>query len=662
MTSRVRESASSDRGSAGPAPAGDIVAISMLLLAALVVCWPILSGGYLTYADNPAHLAEIYSLALEDGSGWSDIAFCGFPVGTLHSPLWYGSLAALVRAGVPAGLLYALALFIGFVAPSIVLFFVARRFLTPFSAALIAYVFLIQWPSVVGLGSPLAGMWTYFIAAALFVLLVWRLARGVRSRRDLVGLAGLVGLIATTHLFPVVPLAVLGGVHLVRSIAKRSSPGSLLLQTAAVIVGVVAAAAYWLPMVLSSESTTFAPQNLKPTMALARLVFPTDVVELVKGEAPTLTARSIIGALPMWALIVGGLSGVFLWKRRKSEIALYAASSSIVLAILVVFVAPATNAGVFGPVSWRLLDFVRIGFALGAIPALTLLEARPPRFLRGRPAAVVALIGVGLAFWWGTPLRHETPQAKSKEMTEVRGLWRWLEENRKEDWGRVYIQDTFMTSPVDAELGGSHVLALTAHETGVRQLGPYYGVVPYKTRVWTMGQVGLLYGLRVRGPDDLAEVHRRMIMTNATHLVVADPLLGAQLQGVREFRFLTRVGRFSVFERVDTASGWVTAIQGNAVIEVENFKTGAVDFRVSQNPRGATALVKASYHPFWRLAGPEDARIEEGPSGLIQIERLLPGDHDVSLSYRQPRWPVWVSIAGWLLIGSLAVVPLKRFS
>ncbi len=634
----------------------------MLLATALIVSWPILWGGYFTYADNPAHLAEIYSLAFDKGNGWSDVAFCGFPIGTLHSPLWYGALAALVRAGVSAGFLYALALFLGFVAPSIALYFVARRSLTPFSSAFIAYVFLIQWPSVVGLGSPLAGMWTYFGATALVVLLVWRLAHGIRSRRDLVWLAGLVGLIAITHLFPLVPLAVLGGVHLVRSVIKRSSLRSLLVQVVGVIVGVAAAAAYWLPMALASESTTFTPQNLTPSMALARLVFPTDVVELVKGEGPSLNVRSIIGALPMWALVVGGLSGAFLWKRRKSEIALYAASSSIVLAILIVFVAPATNARVFGPVSWRLLDFVRVFLALGAIPVVGVLESRVPAILRARSAVVFAVMGVALAVWWGAPLRTETPRAISEEMTEVRGLWRWLGENRKDDWGRVYIQDTFMTPPLDAQLGGSHVLALTACETGVRQLGSYYGVVPYKTKVWTMGQVGLLYGLRVTGADSLDQLRQRMIMTNATHLVVADPVLGTRLQGAREFRFLTRVGRFSVFELTNSVSEWVVPIQGDAITNVEEVRTGVIDFRVSQNPQGATVLVKTSYHPFWRMIGPQKAQLDEGPSGLMQIKWLPPGDHDVSLLYRQPRWPIWVSLAGWVLVGCLAVLPLKRFS
>lgn len=656
---------------------GDFAAVSVILVAALIVSWPILRGGYVTYADNAAHLAEIHSLATEKGSGWSDIAFCGFPVGTLHSPLWYGALAALVRLGIPAGALYALVLFIGFIAPSFAIYYVGRRYLRPLSAALIAYVFLIQRPAIVGLGSPLAGMWTYFLAVALFILLVDRLSRGFERRRDLVELAGLTGLIAITHLFPLVPVIVLVVVHLARAVMKKSPARSLALQTAAAALGLIAAAAYWLPMALASETTTFTPQNLTPAMGLARLVFPTDIVALVSGEGPAFTWSVLAGALPMWALIAAGMSGLFMWKRRKCEVALYAAGASVIIAVLVIFLAPATNARVFGPVSWRLLDFARAGFALGAIPLMMLVEARvfrsrkapsSPRAggvlpaTRSVPAPVAAalgLAGLALAFGWGAPLRAETPRLDSREMADVRGLWRWLDENHEDDWGRVYLQDTFMTPPESAELSESHVLSLTARESGVRQLGPYYGVVPYKTRGWTMGQVGLLYGMRVRGAEDIDEIRRRLRLSNATHLVTADPVLGMQIEQAPGFRLLERIGRFSVFEAEGIASEWAAPLQNDAAVVVREYRPGFVAFSVERNARGARVLVKASYHPFWKLDGPKGARLVEGPSGLIQVLDVPPGDHEITLDYHEPRWPAWVSIAGWLLIGAFALLPFR---
>ena len=645
-------------------PASDLAAVLFLVLAALVLSWPILAGGYLTYADNAAHIAEIYSLAFESGRGWSDIAFCGFPIGTLHSPLWYGSVAALVRAGISAGFLYALALFIGFLAPPLALYFVARRSLRPLTAGFAAYLLLIQRPSLVGLGTPLAGMWTYYIAAALFIALVWRLGREVRSARDLVWLGTLVGLIGITHLFLVVPVAVLAAVHLVRSVLKRVRPVTLLWQVVFALVGILAAAAYWLPMVLAKETTTFAPQNLSPAMALSRLFLPTDVVELVRGHAPEFSARLVLDALPMWVLLVLGVWGAVVWRRRKNEAALYGGCIALIVLVLIAFVAPATNARIFGPVSWRLLYFVRIGAALAAIPVLAAAEARFAGLARRGLAPAAAVIGVGLCVWSGAPLRAETPSAKSDEMTEVRELWDWLSKNRKSTWGRVYIQDTFMTPPLGSSLCDSHVLALTAHETGVRQLGPYYGVVPYKTKTWTMGQVGLVYGLRPASPEHVQELRLRMARTNATHLVVSDPTLGIQIQRSGVLNLLTRIGRFSVFEPRDAASAWVSPLRGSGVATaaVEEYRTGRVAFRMSGATEDAAYLVKTTYHPFWKMTGSPGAEITEDATGLIRVGRLSGSDRRIQLSYEAPSWPVWVSVAGWLALALLSFLPRKRFA
>jgi hypothetical protein len=646
------------------ASTSDLAAVLFLVLAALVLSWPILAGGYLTYADNAAHIAEIYSLAFENGGGWSDIAFCGFPIGMLHSPLWYGSAAGLVRAGIPAGFLYALALFIGFLAPPLALYFVARRSLRPLTAGFAAYLLLIQRPSLVGLGTPLAGMWTYYIAAALFIALVWRLGREARSARDLVWLGTLVGLIGITHLFLVVPAAVLAAVHLVRSVLRRVRPGALALQAAVALVGILAASAYWLPMVLASETTTFAPQNLSPPMALARLFLPTDVVELVKGEAPEFSARLVLDALPMWGLLVLGVWGAVVGRHRRNDAALYGGWVALVMLVLIAFVAPATNARVFGPVSWRLLYFVRIGAALAAIPALAAAEASFAALARRGVAPAAAVIGLALCLWWGAPLRAETPASKSDEMTEVRELWDWLSNNKRETWGRVYIQDTFMTPPLGDDLGGSHILALTARETGVRQLGPYYGVVPYKTKTWTMGQVGLLYGLRVARAEHIEELRARMAATNATHLVVSDPGLGIQIQRSGFFTLLTRIGRFSVFELRGAVSAWVTPIGGEdgPSVAVDEYKTGRIIVRVSAKTEDAAFICKTSYHPFWRIAGSDNARLSEHSTGLIRVGKLSPGDQRVELSYAPPRWPVWVSAAAWLALLLLSFLPRKRFA
>ncbi|UCH84746.1 MAG: hypothetical protein JSW50_03360 [Candidatus Latescibacterota bacterium] len=639
------------------ATTADVAAVGFLLVAALVLSWPVITDGYLTYADNPVHLAEIYSLADEQFQGWSDIGFCGFPIGTLHSPFWYKTMGALVWIGVPGGLLYALMLFAGFVATPLALYAVARRGLGPVMAGLLAYFLLIQRPSLVGLGSPLAGMWTYYLAAALWLLLVPRLIEPVRTRRDLVWIAVLSGLILSTHLFVIVPLAVLGAIHVGFSLWKRTRPKELLLQAAAVFAGILAAASYWAPMALSAESVVFAPQNLAPQMVFARLFLPTDIIELVKGELPAITTRLVVDAIPMCILIAAGFTVLFWHRKRAAAVPLYGLAAALIVLVLVAFVAPASNARLFGPVSWRLVYFVRLGLALGAIPLLMVVEKRFNACARGWAAWAIGVVCVALTMWWSEPLRDDAPAGDSAEMTEVRGLWAWLAENKREEWGRVYLQDTFMTPPRSSGLWRSHILTLTAHKTGVRQLGPYYGVVPFETNGWTMSQVGLLYGMRVSRDQHVSELETRMRLSNATHLVTSDPAAAARIHRTGVFDRLAEVGRFTVFATKDGAFGWVEPIEGRATVTIDRYDTGRIDANVKLVDTGASILAKVSYHPFWHLENGGDTHLGMGSWGLLRVEGLSRGEHKLSLKYNPPIWPHIVSLLGWLAILVVAVSP-----
>jgi hypothetical protein len=300
----------------------DVLAVTVLVVSGVAIAWPVLRGGYLTYLDNPCHLAEVYAAAFEARNGWSEIAFCGFPIKTLHSPLWYGTLAWLVRIGLPAGPLYASCLALGFLAPSLALYFTARRRVSVPAAAVLAYLLLAQRPAIVGVGSALGGMWTFYMASAGLILLVDRLARPCRSGADLASIAGLTGFILVTHLFTVVPLGLLVLLHVWLALErKRIGPKVLFCQLGAGMVGVAAAAVYWLPMVLAREHAVIVPQNLSTKGLLARLFLPTDVLDLLNGRFPAFDGSLVLSALPMVALVGLGLAGTSQLSRRSDDAA-----------------------------------------------------------------------------------------------------------------------------------------------------------------------------------------------------------------------------------------------------------------------------------------------------------------------------------------------------
>jgi hypothetical protein len=662
----------------------DLVTVAALLAAGVVIAWPVLTDGYLTYLDNPSHLAEAISLAGEARAGWSDIAWCGFPIGVLHSPLWYGLLAWLIRAGVDAARAYPLLAFIGFVSPALSVYAVARRRLPATGAGALAFLLLVQRPAVVGVGSALGGMWTFYIAAAAIALLIDRLARPCRTPRDVAWVAGLSGLVGLTHLFAAVPIVVLVVVDLARSaLARRESgagrgrdepPGrQAAMRLAAWALGAGLAGRYWLPALIARGETVVHAQNLSFPAALARLAVPTDVLALLNGRFEAVDARFLLDAAPMLVLVALGFVGVALIRKREDDVPLLGAWLALTVFVLVAVVVPLTGTAFLGPVSWRMIYFVRLGLALAAVPALA--GFRPGRVRV--PGAAVASVLVVAAFLgasvWGAPLRRAVPpRASGSEMAEVESLWKWLAASARSDGGRVYVQDTFATPPRDAALARSHVLAMTSERTGVRQLGATYSVAPYRTAEWTRGEGGRLYNLRLDDPREVRELLLLMRYSNAGRLVTSDPTAAERIATVEVFNELHRAGRFAVFELEGNASSWVEPLSEGLTAEGDpgTGADGAPDasrfaVRYRSERDGGALLVKSSYHRFWRYVGPgADAQggvaLRAHDSGLTIVDGLPAGEHEFELVYRQPAWPLWITLAALAAVVAIAVRSRRR--
>ena len=637
----------------------DLTAVLVLIISGLIIAAPLLNGGYRTYMDNPVHLAEIGAAAHEAHNGWSDIAFCGFPIGTLHSPLWYGALALLVGAGLSADLLYAICLSAGFLAPSLALYYVARRRMSPLPAASLAYLLLVQRTAVVGIGSALGGMWTFYLAAAGLILLTDRMCRPCRSGGDLAWIAGLVGLILLTHLFPIAPLGLLTLAFLLISLMrKRIFSNTVLWQAAAGIVGIAAASAYWLPLFLAGEHVARSPQHLSGLMVVTRLLLPTHLFPLLENTFPPLETRLVIEALPMLLLVLLGIAGFFRIRRRKDDTPLFGAILAGALLLLLIVIAPHFEIRFLGPVSWRLIYIVRIALALAALPLI----ASSPRLSSLSPswpaAAALSAIAAVAGLLWGGTLREVVPDRAGAEMKEVRKLWSWIEENRDEQWGRIYLQDTFTSPRGERQLEQSHVLALTSGETGARQLGPSYGIAPYRTATWTRSEFGTLYNRRITGEGSITALRRHMWLSNATHIVTSHDATAAQLLASPLFGPLYQSGRYTLFAARRVESTWASGAAGEVDMEVRHYDTGRIILEMGDEYQGEDILVRVSYHPLWRLNAEGDAVTKTDGSGLLRIHGLPEGSGRVDLEFLPSPLPRRLSLIGWL--GVLLLAFLRR--
>ncbi len=629
----------------------DVWMVVLLILSALLVARPLSTGGLALYLDNPPHLAEIHGAAHNAQGGWTDDAWCGFPVGNLHSPLWYAPLVWIARSGVDVDPFYFGAVLLGFLAPALAMYRVARRSLSPAVAGAVALALLIQRPVILGVGSAFGGMWTFYLSAGFFILLVDELAR--TSWRVPWRPAVLTGLILISHLFPVVPVALLSSLALLIHLARgRLTRVRALALGGGLALGVLAAAWYWLPMLLAGELTRLEPQVLSPGQILARLLVPTDILAMLTNRMPAWSWDTVLGAIPMVLLAGAGVAGAFFMKRRRDDAPLYGLIIAAAVLVVLTLVVTRIDVKILGPVTWRLVYFARIGLAFSALPLLALVPLSATR-----PAAtMVALapIMLLLAYASGLPLVKNTPTVDSRDMADLRRTWSWLAANRQDDWGRVHLQDTFQLDPGPNGLGASHVLALTARESGVRQVGSMYSVAPYPTVAWTASEFSTLFGKFITLPADARYVAEKSWFANATHILTSDPRTAGVLKASGGFAPLFASGRFEVMRVVGNQGDWANLFADGTGLEGVDFKSGQIRIPLGDAAHPQGLMVKTTYHPFWRAPDHLGAELSQHPSGLMEIQGLDGLTPVLDLEFRPPVWPRFVSLLAVLGIGLMA--------
>ncbi len=629
-----------------------LAVLCFLGLSATVVAWPVLSGGYLSYLDNPAHLAELHALASEGARGWSDVAVAGLPLGTLHSPLLYGGTAQLVRWGLPLETLYVFWLWLGAIAPALAVYAIARRRrVSGFPAAALAWLVLVQRPNLEGVASPLGGMWTFGIAAALWLLLLDHLSRrqddSPTLRSGLV-VAVLVAAIGLLHLYVLVATAVLAVAVLALGLLSGPLPRKLPVHAAFAALGLATAASYWLAVLLGRAAVLPAAQNLTFVHLLLRFLLPNDLIAMLSGASPVPTDLLLTDALLLLGLISVGLVGARLCWTTRDPLLLAPVTAGLLLALLLA--APWLHVTFLGPNSWRYVELVRPLLAVMAIP---LLVKRPS--LPASLAVALAILATVSCVWWGRPLASQAT-VPEREMAEVRQLWQWLRDHRQESWGRVYVQNTFHAPPASARLYHSHLLALTSWETGVRQVGAWYGILPVLTW-WSGSELGSVARLDPQVDRDVPLILERLERLNAGLLVLSAPgVEGSRLD--THFQPLAHIGRFRVLAwRSPVRPHWAVPVTGDVEIERASVQTGRVALELQVTSAPAAVRVSAAWHPAWRIVeGPPGAVLRPDPDGLLLVDHLARGRQTLRLEWIASPWPGRVSFTGAAMLALLLVL------
>ncbi len=609
-----------------------LLGAGFLLVLSTLSGWPVLFGGGLWYLDNPAHLAEILERARPGWSGWSDLAFCGFPLGQWHSPLAYGALAGLVRLGTPVELAYAAALWTAHLFPPLVLFGCSHARLGAPRATLLASILLLQPPALVGIESAWGGMWTFYLAAGAWLCLMRRWSS---DRSSLAGDAAWIGAIGLLHLFVFATIPLLAAMRLLRSFRPRTAAATLI----SCLLGALAAASFWMPAWLAHASGDWIPQNLSPGRLLWALAVPADLQTLTSAAPIPWKEALQPGLLPILALLALGLAGINASRSGPGTLGGTFALATLAVLLLLPLL-PAGPDRVWGPVSWRLLYVVRLGLAWCAVDALAPKRPAPAPATpwNGRWTAAGLLI-LAIGWWIAAPLRHATRDPQQQTLREVEALWTAIRTNAVPgDTARICLQDTYRNPAAPPGLArNSHLLAFTAAATGARQVGAYYGMAPQPTSAWTSSEFGRLCGVAPDAPGAAALVRDRLRRARCSRLVTVSPAWTERLSSQPGFSKAYQSATFTLF-LLDGSDDFAGKVRPHP---------GVLAATASIAAPGDAFPLALSWHPDWKLDAPPGARLAPDESGLCRVENLPPGDHALRLRYHPPAWPQWISGITW---------------
>jgi hypothetical protein len=465
-----------------------------------------------------------------------------------------------------------------------------------------------------------------------------------------VAIGMLVGAAGLSHLFLVLPTALLvvAGVALDAHTAAGRRRGVTVLLAAA--AGALIAAPYWLPALRQLDHLVIHDQPLAPHLGLLYLLLPLHPLDLARGELAWQGDLWLTDTVPMVGLMVLGTAAA--WRRRRDPAVRLAWIAAAALLVLVLVLVPLSGEPLAGPHSWRRLFLIRLALAVAAAGALA--SWTPLVGLARRPTVVagVAAVLVLSGLWWQRPLRLHTPAPDAPAVADLEQVWRWLADQPPR--GRLYVQDTFYLEADDRALFHSHLPALTAAVTRHPQVGAFYGGMPFATEAWTASQFGLLLGEPLRDTAQLQRVQRLLPATASGWLLLANPQLSRKLVATGLYAEAYARGRFQVLVLAGGEPRWVEPGPGVAV-EVLARAPGSWRLRTRGVRDGGSARLSLAWAAGWRVVDAPGVALRPAADGRLEVTGLPAETCDLTLIHRPTRWP-------WLLavVGVAALLALGR--
>jgi hypothetical protein len=218
---------------------------------------------------------------------------------------------------------------------------------------------------------------------------------------------------------------------------------------------------------------------------------------------------------------------------------------------------------------------------------------------------------------------------------QVKDLWTWLGENIDRNEGRIVYQDTYFTGSPDMPFFFSHIMILSAVNTGLPQLVCTHSIEsPCANSRQLFMEKNCIFGLPVNKLSDM-QIYKLMKLFNGHYIVSCEDNLRNKLSISNLFLLKSSFPPFTVFEVKNKNS--ITLFEFNHIgtkYDILSWKDNHMVLNIENPAENNTMLLKITWHPYWKaFINNKEAAVSRNQIGFMEINLPEKGNLKVELKY-----------------------------
>jgi|WetSurMetagenome_2_1015567.scaffolds.fasta_scaffold48079_2 uncharacterized membrane protein len=662
-----------------------ILPISALIIASLIIIFPIFNPGFLVNSDNPVHQAEVHYL-IEDllpqhhwFTGWCNYDFAGFPIFLYSYNLGYWIIAILtIFLGINIETAYKLVVYISYIFPVISLYILIERRFGYKIAFISSMMFLV---SIYDLKIIISGMWNQYLSVGFLLLFIheseYYFENPNLKNTTILGI--LLAFIVLSHPFSAIVAFYYMLIYLliVLSVKKLNEIKSFLkekLLLSILWMGLIAFSLTWyfiIPVIETSGSmksvigipTGSIFQSLCTPIIV---IFFMNSYQLFAEKNFLLVINNffliLIQNLPQLIMGIITVCGcIFLiktfYKRSTNQfyfvillftIISYLISTGIISTIFVsMHMPPITLTYNRWYVYAEIGIFILFGFSLFHLKQI-FIDSSISDYVRQKfnsnfvnrvdlnnilICIFLIILMVNFSYTYTTNIKpYLRISSSDKTFSQTSEVWSWISNNVDGSKTRVYYQ-SFEQNHDYSSGNISAIWALSTIHTNVSSLGGWNAGYPYRIEDNIKSIYGCIFNIPITDISD-AQIKNNLELFNAKYIVTLEPNLTKKLDQSKLFKKEKEISKFTIFSIIDYSPEWVI-FKNNVTYKILTYNDDRVIIKISNNTENNTMLFKTQYHPYWHaVINNETVKISKDQHYLILLDLPPEPDITINLFYR----------------------------